>query len=69
MIFGVIAIWLMIGMVVLRLREEGWLIMITDPLNVGSATWLALPSLVICWLLWPFNISRYLFLFALMIGR
>jgi hypothetical protein len=68
--YGIFLAWMIIGVIALRARGDGgWIIMITDPRNVGKATWLALPSLLVCWLLWPFNVSRYLFMLALIVGK
>ena len=68
--WAIVIIWVMIGIVVTRHVEEGWLIMITDPLNTKQ-NWLAPIGLILCWLLWPIcnYVSRTSFFVAMMIDR
>lgn len=66
-IAAIVASWMLAGIVHLRFfndgRAGGWLIMITDRRNT-NATWMAIPALVITWMLWPFaeEVARRLFL-------
>lgn len=60
-----IVVWFTIGTVWVKMREEGWLIMMTNPMNTNR-TWMALPSLFLCWTLWPFCnwVARNMFLLS-----
>lgn len=61
--------WMLIGTVKVRFFGDGGvLICITDPRNVGTATWMTWPALFSCWLLWPFpsqSIAHWWFMLAL----
>jgi hypothetical protein len=65
MISIALVVWLAIGFFMLRF-EGGWLIMITDPHNTPR-TWLALPSMFLCMVLWPINkwVARHCFLLSI----
>ena len=59
--------WLLIGIVACKFNRCGdWLIMITDERNT-SRTWLAVPTLILCWMFWPFApwIARIMFLLSI----
>lgn len=59
-------IWFAIGVAYVAHSKQGWLAMMSDPLNVKH-TWSALPCLFICWWLWPIYpwLSHQMFLFML----
>lgn len=63
-----IIVYLAIGFYMLRF-EKGWLIMLTDDRNVRN-TWLAIPALILCWILWPLIrvLPMWLFLFMWRFG-
>jgi hypothetical protein len=60
-----IVIWIICGIThgYINRNVGGWLIMITDSRNTHQ-TWMTLPSLLLCWILWPIGgwIARKLFM-------
>ena len=58
-------VWLAIGYERLSF-EGGWLIMITDKRNT-KRTWLAIPSVIVCVILWPINrwVARWCFMLSI----
>lgn len=65
-----IAIWIALGVVYgMSGGFGGWLIMITDKRNTFH-TWMAFPSLILCWIFWPIGgwLSRMLFYMCLIMN-
>lgn len=63
---AVVCLWVFVGYAMLP-YEGGWLIMITDKLNVQKGRqWMVWPALILCILLWPINrwVARIAFLIA-----
>jgi uncharacterized protein HemY len=63
LIVAAIIVWLIVGFYAVRIFHAGdWLIMMTDRRNTPR-TWMALPSMVLCWVLWPICawLARHLF--------
>lgn len=56
-------IWIVCGIVKVRFDGSGgWLIMIADS-NNKRWTWMAIPALLICWILWPISVQTARFIF------
>lgn len=55
--------WVVVGIIACKFNKcGGWLIMIADSNNTQH-TWLAVPSLLLCWVLWPISmrVARFMF--------
>lgn len=61
-VWGAVA-WIVVGFVWVKFREEGWLIMITNPRN-SRHTWMAIPALFLTLILWPVcnQVARFMFM-------